>query len=311
MAEDGKVRAVRFDEYGGVDVLHVDEVELRPMKADEVVVRVKAAGVNPGETNIRSGALRDRWPATFPSGQGSDFAGVIESVGADVQGWAVGDEVLGWSWERSSQAEKVVVPASQIVRKPDGLSWEAAGALYVAGCSAYAAVQAVAPRPGETVAVSAAAGGVGSIVVQLLRLKGAHVIAIASDRHADWLQSHSATVVNYGDGLADRIRAAAPHGVDAFIDLFGPEYVRLAVELGVPRDRIETLTSFDAAREFGAKTAGSADGTSTEVLAEMAQLAADGQIEIPIAAAYPLDQVREAFSRVEERHTLGKVVLIP
>jgi NADPH:quinone reductase-like Zn-dependent oxidoreductase len=126
-----------------------------------------------------------------------------------------------------------------------------------------------------------------------------------------WLQAQGATVVAYGDGLADRIRAAAPDGVTAFIDLFGPEYVRLAVKLGIPRDRINTVIALDAASELGTKTEGSAAGTSIAVLAELAAFAADGRIQVPIAATYLLDKVRDAFAELEERHALGKMVLIP
>jgi len=167
------VKAVRFHHHGGIDVLQVEDVELRKPAADEALVRVRAAGINPGEANVRTGALEALFPATFPSGEGSDFAGTIVATGADVTGWAAGDEVLGWSWERSSHAEQVVVPVGQIIAKPPALSWEVAGALYVAGCTAYAAVRAVIAAAGDTVAVSNAAGGVGSITVQLLRLRGA------------------------------------------------------------------------------------------------------------------------------------------
>jgi NADPH:quinone reductase-like Zn-dependent oxidoreductase len=305
------VRAVRFHHYGGVDVLQVEAVDLREPAAGEVLVQVRAAGINPGEVNIRTGALHGRFPAAFPSGQGSDFAGTIVAAGAGVTGWAAGDEVLGWSWDRSSHAEQVLVPASQVIAKPAALPWEVAGALYVAGCTAYAAVSAVGAGPGDTVAVSAAAGGVGSIVVQLLRLRGACVIAIASARHAGWLEAHGATVVDYGNGLEDRIRAAAPGGVTAFIDLYGPEYVRLAAALGIPPDRINTVIAFDEATELGTKAEGSMAGTSTAVLTEMAALAVCGRIDVPIAAAYPLEKVRDAFTELEQRHTLGKIVLVP
>ena len=116
----------------------------------------------------------------------------------------------------------------------------------------------------------------------------------------------------YGDGLAERLKAAAPDGnVDAFIDLFGPEYVQLAIDLGVAPERVETITSFQKAKELGAKTEGSGDASTTEVLGEMAQLVASGQIEIPIAATYPLDKVQDAYADIEKRHTRGKIVLIP
>ncbi len=305
------IKAVRFSKYGDISVLRVAEVEMRSPAANEVVVQVRAAGINPGEAKIRQGLLHKRFPSTFPSGEGSDLAGTVAAIGAEVSEWAVGDDVLGWTWERSSHAEQVVVPADQLVAKPAGLSWEAAGSLYVVGCTAYAAVRAVDPTDADTVAVSGAAGGVGTIVVQLLRLRGARVIAIASDRHADWLQAHGATVVNYGDGLEARIRAAAPDGVTAFIDLYGPEYVYLAVALGVARDRINTIAAFDTATELGVKAEGSGAATTTDVLAEMAELAATGKIEVPIAATYPLEEVREAFAELEQGHTLGKIVLIP
>jgi NADPH:quinone reductase len=215
-------RAVRFDRYGGRDVLYVADVPMPRPASGEVVVEVKAAGINPGETAIRSGALRDRFPATFPSGEGSDLAGLVVALGSGVEGFAVGDAVLGFSWSRSSHATHVAVPTSQLIRKPSALSWEVAGCLYVVGCTAYAAVRAVRLQKGDTIAVSAAAGGVGTVVVQLLTLRGAHVLAIASSSNADWLQSHGAVPIPYGNGLADRLQAAAER-IDAFIDLFGPE----------------------------------------------------------------------------------------
>ena len=304
-------RAVRFDHYGDRSVLHIAEVEVPSPSADEVVVRVRAAAINPGEASIRAGALDKAFPATFPSGEGSDLAGVVSAVGPGVTAFAVGDEVLGWSWRRSSHAEQVAVPVSQLIKKPSDLSWEVAGSLYVVGCTAYAAVRAVAPRQGETVAVSAAAGGVGSVVVQLLRLEGATVLGIASEPNHDWLRAHGVVPVAYGDGLAERLAALAPDGIDAFIDLFGPQYVELALELGVPPGRIETIISRDKALEVGAKVEGSGDASTTQVLSEMAELVSSGRIEIPIAATYPLERVQDAFAELERRHTRGKIVLIP
>jgi NADPH2:quinone reductase len=305
------VQAVRFDHYGDVDVLYLADLEMPTPGPGEVVVAVRAAGINPGEAAIREGYLESVFPSTFPSGEGSDLAGVIHAVGEGDSPFAVGDEVLGWSFDRSSHAQYVKVPGDQLITKPAGLSWPVAGGLYVVAVTAFAAVRAVAPTPGETVVVSAAAGGVGSLVVQLLKVRGAAVIGIASEANHQWLTEHGATPVAYGEGLADRLRAAAPNGIDAFIDLFGPDYVRLAVDLGIPRDRIETIIAFDAAKEFGTQAAGSSDATTTEVLAEMAQLVASGQIELPIAATFPLDEVKAAFTLLAERHTRGKIVLIP
>lgn len=305
------MRAVRFDRYGDRDVLYVAEVEVPEPSASEVVVEVRAAGINPGEASIRSGALDAMFPATFPSGEGSDLAGVVSAVGEGVVEFAIGDEVMGWSWRRSSHAESVVVPVAQLIAKPAALSWEVAGSLYVVGCTAFAAVRAVGAGNGDTVAVSAAAGGVGTVVVQLLRVRGATVLGIASERNRDWLSARGVVPVVYGDGLAERLRAAAPNGIDAFIDLFGPEYLQLAVDLGVVPERINTIISRDMAQEVGAKVEGSGNASTTEVLSEMAELVASGQIEIPIAAAYPLERVRDAFAELEERHTHGKIVLVP
>jgi NADPH2:quinone reductase len=304
-------KAVRFDHYGDRDVLYIADVDVPSPAPGEVVVEVRAAGINPGESSIREGALQHLFPATFPSGEGSDLAGVVSSVGDGTTEFAVGDEVMGWSWQRSSHAEYASVPVSQLIPKPPQLTWEVAGSLYVVGCTAYAAVRAVGAGEGDTVAVAGAAGGVGTVVVQLLRTKGATVLGIASEGNHQWLSAHGVVPVSYGDGLAERLSAAAPQGIDAFIDLFGPEYVQLAADLGVEPARIETIISREKAAELGAKVEGSGDASTPEVLSEMAQLVATGQIEIPIAATYPLDQVREAFAVLEERHTHGKIVLIP
>jgi NADPH:quinone reductase-like Zn-dependent oxidoreductase len=305
------MRAVRFDRYGGVDVLEVREVEDPVAGAGEVLVAVKAAGINPGEIAIREGYLDERWPATFPSGQGTDFAGVVRALGDGVSAFAVGEEVLGWTEQRASQAELVVVPADQLTAKPPSLSWEVAGSLFVAGLAAYASVQAVAPQPGETVVVSAAAGGVGSVAVQLARRTGATVIGLASERNHEWLRQHDIVPVTYGDGQAERSRAAAGGKIDAFIDTFGGGYVDLAIELGVAPQRINTIADFDAVQRLGVHGEGTHAIATAALLAELAEMAADGTLDIPIARTYPLDRVRDAFRELAERHSHGKIVLLP
>ncbi|CDO86345.1 zinc-binding dehydrogenase [Mycobacterium triplex] len=304
-------RAVRFDRYGDRDVLYVTDIDMPTPGEGEVVVEVRAAGINPGEAAIRSGAMHEMFPATFPSGEGSDLAGVVTATGPGVSEFAVGDEVLGFSFRRSSHATHTAVPVHQLIRKPPQLSWEAAGSLYVVGATAYAAVRAVAPQPGETVVVSAAAGGVGSLVVQLLVLREARVLGIAGPGNAEWLRAHGVIPIAYGDGLAERLRDAAPNGIDAFIDLFGPEYVQLAVQLGVAPERIDTIISFQKAGEVGAKTEGSTDASTPEVLAEIADLVAGGAVDFDIAATFPLERVAHAFEELERRHTHGKIVLLP
>jgi NADPH:quinone reductase-like Zn-dependent oxidoreductase len=306
------VKAVRYDEFGGIDVLRVDEVE-RPVPGDgEVLVRVKAAGVNISEAVIRTGAVAALFPSTFPSGQGSDLAGLVEEVGAGVSGLSPGDEVIGFSNKRASQAELVLVEAGDLTPKPEKVSWEAAGGLYVAGTTAWGVVHAIQPGDGETVVISGAAGGVGSLAVQLARRTGAAVIGLASESNHDWLTSHDVVPVAYGDGMADRIRAVAPGGVDGFIDTHGGGYVELALALGVAAERIDTIVDYAAAAKYGVKTDGGAEaGPGAKVLAELAGLIADGHLEVPIARVYPLTQVREAYTELERRHTRGKIVLRP
>lgn len=304
-------RAVRFDDYGDRDVLYVTDVPM-PRPADgEVLVEVKAAGINPGEAAIRRGEMHERYPATFPSGQGSDLAGIVTALGAGVTRFAVGDEVLGYSFRRSSHATHTVVPADQLVHKPAELSWEVAGSLCIVGTTAWAAVRAVDAKAGETVAVSAAAGGVGTVTVQLLALRGARVLGIASEANDAWLTAHGVRRIPYGDRLAEELAAAAPDGIDAFIDLFGPQYVQLAVDLGVAPERIDTIAAWAKAAEVGAKAEGSMAASTPEVLTELAAMVADGRLELPIAATYPMDRVRDAYAELELRHTHGKIVLLP
>jgi NADPH2:quinone reductase len=302
-------RAVRFDQYGDVDVLRIENVERPQPAADQILVEVVAAGINPGEISIRSGLLHERWPATFPSGQGSDFAGRVVEVGASVTEFAIDDEVLGWSDWRSSHADYVLVPADHLTRKPLALDWIRAGGLFVAGVTAYASVRAVQPVAGETVVVSGAAGGVGSLTVQLARNTGAEVIGIASENNASWLRSVGVTPVAYGDDLAGRLRKVAPSGIDAFIDTYGDGYVDLAVELGVDPARINTIIDYAAAARAGAKAEGSSTASDAEVLAFVAEEVAWGRVVLPIAAVYPLEAVQEAYTELSARHTRGKIVL--
>jgi NADPH:quinone reductase-like Zn-dependent oxidoreductase len=306
-------KAVQFDSYGSVDVLEVREVPRPVPAAGEVLVEVRAAGINISEAAIRAGAVRDIFPATFPSGQGSDLAGVVAEVGSGVTGFAVGDEVMGFSNLRSSHAEYVTVPADQLTLKPAAVPWEVAGSLYVAGATAYAAVRAMRLVPGDTVAIAGAAGGVGSIAVQLARRAGATVIGIAGPSNDAWLAEHGAVPVNYGDDLPARLRAAAPSGrIDALLDFFGGGYVAMAVEdLRVPRDRVDTIADFDAVERFGVQSAGGADAATAAVVAELADLVARGELEVPIAGVFALDEVRDACRELEKRHTRGKLVLRP
>ena len=178
----------------------------------------------------------------------------------------------------------------------------------VAGSTAYAAVRAVSLKPGDTVAVSGAAGGVGSITVQLAKRAAAEVIGIASPANHNWLAAHGIKPVAYQEGLFDRLREAR---IKAFIDTHGGGYVKLAIELGVAPDRINTIIDFAAAQEYGTKSEGSQTAKNAAVLAELAALVASGNLEVPIAATFPLEDVRAAFRQLEQGHTRGKIVLLP
>jgi len=302
------MKAVRFDRYGGIEVLQVTEVPMPEPSHGEALVRVKAASINPGEAKIREGLMHAMWPATFPSGEGSDLAGIVTKLGPGVDSFTVGDEVIGFTDRRASHAEYVAVEAQNLTIKPAKVPWEVAGSLAIAGSTAYASVRAVSLKKGDTVAVSAAAGGVGSITVQLATRAGAAVIGIASPANHQWLAAHGVKPESYGADLADRLRETR---IDAFIDTHGGGYVKLAVELGVPRNRIQTVIDFAAVREYGVKAEGSNAARNASVLAELATLIASGDLEVPIAATFPLDQVRAAFSLLGQGHIRGKIVLLP
>ncbi len=302
-------KAVQLSAYGGIEQLQIVDVATPEPKSDQVVVRVVATGINPGEISIREGRLKDMYPRDFPFGEGSDFAGRIAAVGAGVTAFAVGDEVLGWSEERSAHAEYVVSPPEQLVAKPPLLDWYRAGSLFVVATTAVGAVRAVSLQRGDVVVVSGAAGGVGSLAVQYARRAGARVIGIAGADNADFLHSVGVEHIAYGDGLAERLRALAPSGIDALVDLFGGGYVDLGVALGISRERINTIIDFAAAAKHGIKTDGSAAAASRETLADMADRIAWGEIVMPIAAIYPFAALGDAYTELARRKARGKIVL--
>jgi NADPH:quinone reductase-like Zn-dependent oxidoreductase len=302
-------RRVQLDRYGSEEVLYIADVPRPVAAAGQVVVQVLAAGLNPGEIAIREGAMEAMFPARFPSGQGSDFAGRVVQVGPGVAGFAPGDAVLGWSDSRSAQADLVVSDPDHLVAKPPGLDWIRAGALWAIGVTSFAAVRAVGPRPGEVVAVSGAAGGVGGLAAQLARRAGARVLGIAGATSAERLRAIGIEPVIYGDGLASRLRGLAPDGIAAFIDAHGGGYVDLAIDLGVPPSRIDTIIDFAAAQRYGTRSDGSPQASSTDVLATMADHVAWGRLVVPVAAIYPLEQVRVAYTELAGGHVAGKLVL--
>jgi NADPH:quinone reductase-like Zn-dependent oxidoreductase len=302
-------KSVQLSAYGGVDQLRIVEVSKPEPRAGEIIVSVVASGTNPGEISIREGLLKAMFPRDFPFGQGTDFSGRVESIGEGVTSFSVGDEVLGWTDQRAAQADYVVSDPEHLIAKPPSLDWYRAGSLFVVATTAVAAVRAVALKPGEVVAVSGAAGGVGSLAIQLARRAGARVIGIASDESAPFLRSVGVEPVAYGEGLADRLRAVAPSGIHAFIDLFGGGYIDIALDLGIAAERIDTIIDFAGAQKHGVKADGSAQAASRETLAAVADLIAWGELIMPITAIYPFAALHDAYLELARRKARGKIVL--
>jgi NADPH:quinone reductase-like Zn-dependent oxidoreductase len=304
------MRAVRFDEYGDESVLHVAEVPEPEPGEGEVVVRVVAADTNPGEIGIRAGAFRSTSPNEFPEGQGSGLAGMIAAAGPGVSEVAIGQAVIGLSDGRNAQAEYALLPVGRVVPKPEELGWDVAATLYVAGTTALAMLQTVPIEADDTVVIAGAAGGVGVYLTQLAVGTGARVLAVAGPANHEWLREHGAEPIAYGDGLEDRIRAAAPDGVTALLDAHGGGYTDLGIALGVSPERIDTIIDFGASQRLGVHAKGmSALADPAQGVKELAAIASQGGFDVPIKARFPLDQVQEAYREIAHRSGLGKVIL--
>jgi NADPH:quinone reductase-like Zn-dependent oxidoreductase len=295
------MRAVRYDRFSGIDGIYLADVPEPVAGPGEVVVLVEAGALNPGALPALRGSSYT---------PGRDLAGEVVAVGADVLGFTVGDAVLGWHPSWDAHAQFVAIPAVQLVSKPDNLSWDVGGSLYTTPMAGLGAIRAVEPRPGETIVISGASGGVGFTAAQLAIRAGATVIGLTSDTHFDLLRHHGIEPVRYGDGERERILATTDRA-DAFIDTVGGGYIDLAIDLGVARDRIDTVVDYRGAKEKGVKSLGTIDAGGLPALAELAALAAAGDLHIPIAATYPLTAVRDAYQALADRRTHGRIVLHP
>jgi enoyl reductase len=300
------VQAVVFEQYGDAEVLRPVELPEPEPAEGEVRVRVRSAGVNPIDCKIRRGELSGGQPATGPRTLGNEFAGVVDAVGAGVEGFAAGDEVIGFA-SAAAYTESLVVPADQLTAKPAGLDWALAGGVSAVGQTAYNSLAELKVAAGETLLVHAAAGGVGTIAVQLAKQLGATVIGTASERNHDYLRSLGAIPVSYGPGLAERVRELAPNGVDVAFDCIGGEAIAVSVALVADRDRIGTIVDQRLAEEYGIRRL---RGTrSAETLRLIAEQVADGRLVLPLANSYPLGEAAAAHREVETGHVRGKVVL--
>ncbi|MFB6894454.1 NADP-dependent oxidoreductase [Kitasatospora sp. NPDC056327] len=302
------MKAVTVPRFGGPEVLRVTAVPDPSPGPGQVRVRVYAAGVQPVDLAIREGrapAGVELVPGLIP---GNEFAGVVDALGEGTAGWAVGDEVLGFRL-LGCAAELVAVDADRLVRKPAGMPWEQAGALSASGQTAHIALAVLGAGPGDTVLVHGAAGGVGTVAVQLARARGATVIGTASGRNHGYLRELGAVPVTYGDGLVERVRALAPQGVDAAFDAAGRGALEASVELVADRARIGTVVDYPGALRLGA--VGIRGERTAARLAELVALWEAGGLRVEIADAFPLGRAADAHRLVGTGHVRGKVVLTP
>ncbi|MEZ0364588.1 NADP-dependent oxidoreductase [Mycobacterium sp. pUA109] len=304
-------RAVQLESFGGPEVLTLRQVPAPQASAGRIRVRVRAAGLNPMDWIITADAdTAARFGLSLPCGFGTDYAGVVDQVGDGVTGFAVGDRVFGGALSRAV-ADYVVIDVAGTVAAggdahhiPDGVDERTAATLAIAGSTAAAALAVVNPGPGDTLLIGGAGGGVGVFAVQLARIAGARVIGTGSSSSADALRALGAEPVTYGDGLVERVRALAPAGVTAAIDLYGTETVQAARELGVPDERITTI----AAQVVGITPGNGADA-APGAIEEIARLVASGRLRVPIAASFPMEQIRAAVDLQAGRHVHGKIVI--
>lgn len=307
--QDAASRRVVFRRFGGPEVLEIDTRPVPLPGRDEVRVRVAAAGVNPVDWKLFSGRpMHDPYERSLPSGNGYDFAGTIDEVGSDVEGWRLGDRVFG-GLRFHAQADHLVIDPTLLVRVPDRLPLVIAGALNVVGRTAVASVASQRIGPDDVVLVSGAAGGVGILTAQLCVVRGASVLGTASPRNHELLRRLGIHPLAYGEGMADDLRSAAPAGPTVVLDTVGHGTVDLALALGVPPERINTVADYEARTRHPVRgVGGSAAGTAE--LAMIAELLADGTIELPIDSVHPLENVRAAYARSIEGHATGKIVVV-
>lgn len=309
-------RAVVATAYGGPEVLRLVDVDPGRPGPGEVLLEVRAAGVNPADWKAYSGAWGTD-PGRLPMRLGHEAAGVVIEVGPEVADLDVGDEVIAYPVP-GAYACRVVVPAESVLPKPSAMSWEKAGGLMVAGVSAAHALTATGVGAGDTVLVHGASGGVGAMVVQLARAKGARVIGTAAPANHEYLSDLHATPVAYGPGLVERVHGAAPHGVTAAIDVAGTaEALETSVTLVPQRRRIATLVNFSLGASLGVQLLGSGAGADAGTGVRMAarqrliRLWETGRLDVRIGATYHLADVARAHRAGIDGRVQGKIVLLP
>lgn len=307
-------KSVVAQSYGTPEALTVVDAEVPPPASGEVLVDVKAIGVNPIDYKLYSGAFGDD-PDKLPVRVGGEAAGVVAAVGAGITEIAVGDEVIV-SPGTGLYAEKVVVPVSAITPKPAGLGWEQAAGLLLVGGTAVDALDTIGVGSGDTVLIHGASGGVGALAVQLAVARGATVVGTAGAANQDYVRNLGATPVVYGDGLEERVLEVAPQGIDAALDTVGTdEAVDVSLALVKDKTRIVTIAAFGRAQEDGFASVGGGNPASAEARlkarAELVEQAGAGHLTVAIAKTFPLIDAAQAHSELAQPHPAGKFILIP
>ncbi|GAA2068376.1 NADP-dependent oxidoreductase [Streptomyces albiaxialis] len=304
------MKAITLSEYGGPEALRLTDLPEPKVAPGEVLIRVKAAGVNPVDWKLAGGGLDALMETHFPLIPGWDVAGVVERVGLDVEEYVPGDEVFGYIRKDSVQcgayAELVSAHVRMLARKPTALSWEQAAGVPLAGLTAYQAIERVGVRAGETVLVHAAAGGVGSLGVQIAVARGARVIGTASARNHGFVRELGAEPVEYGDGLAARVAELAPDGVDAVLDFVGANVVEVSLGLLARPERLASIADPEAAARGGHYVWVRPDSAG---LTALASLADSGGLAVHVERVLPLEEAAEAWRLNRLGHTRGKLVL--
>jgi NADPH:quinone reductase-like Zn-dependent oxidoreductase len=304
------MKAITQQQYGGPESLQLTEQPDPKVAPGEVLIRVKAAGVNPVDWKLSAGYLDGIMEARFPLIPGWDVSGVVEATGLDAGEFAVGDEVFGYirkDWAQlGGYAELVSASVRMLARKPSSLSHREAAGLPLAGLTAYQSLKRLAAGAGDTVLIHAAAGGVGSLGTQIAVALGARVIGTASERNHAFLRGLGAEPVSYGEGLADRVRELAPDGVDAALDFVGGEAVAVSQQVLKKRDRLVSVADAAAEKRGGHYLWVRPDA---EGLTELGDLADAGHLTVPVSRALPLSEAAEAWRISQEGRTRGKLVL--
>ena len=306
--------------FGGPEVLSVTDQPTPEPGPGEARIAVRAAGVNPVDWKAYSGAFGTD-PAQLPIRPGAEAAGLVTAVGPGAAGpagpVAPGDEVIAFRAPGAYAAE-LVVPGRALVPKPAVLDWAQAAGLMLTGVTAWHALAATNVQQGDTVLIHGAAGGVGVMAVQLAVGRGATVVGTASPAHHDFLGGLGAVPVAYGAGLAERVRAVAPDGIGAALDLIGTdEAVDVSLELVADRGRIATIAAFPGGQQAGLKVLGGAPGADpgTEIRdaarLELVRLAQDGALRVIVTKTFPLPDAAAAHREIMNGHTNGKIALIP